>query len=68
MDELHRIFTTYEMRTRKENPGVKETSFKESKRSNQKEKEHNNRNDISEDDEEMANFVRRLNKGSNDRY
>jgi hypothetical protein len=31
MDELHRIFTTYEMRTEQENPYVKEAAFKESK-------------------------------------
>jgi hypothetical protein len=72
MDKLHGIFTTYEMRTEQENPDIKEASFKESKRSKKKgkkkEKEHNNINDISEDDEEATNFVRRLNKGTNDRY
>jgi hypothetical protein len=72
MDELHGISTTYEMRTKQENPDIKEGSFKESKRSNQKgkqkEKEHSNNSDISKDDEEMANFVRRLNKGTNNRY
>jgi hypothetical protein len=72
MDELHGIFTSYEMRTEKENPDIKEASFKESKRSKQKgkqkEKEHNNTSDISKDDEEMANFVRRLNEGIGDRY
>jgi hypothetical protein len=36
MDELHGIFTTYEMRTEKENLYIKEASFKESKRSKQK--------------------------------
>jgi hypothetical protein len=39
MDELHGIFTSYEMRTEQENPDVKEASFKESKRSNQKGKQ-----------------------------
>jgi hypothetical protein len=72
MDELHGIFTAYEMRTEQENPDIKEASFKASKRSKkkgkQKEKEHSNNSDISEDDEEVANFVRRLNKGTNDRY
>jgi hypothetical protein len=38
MDELHGIFTAYEMRTEQENPDVKEESFKASKRSNQKKK------------------------------
>jgi hypothetical protein len=72
MDELHGIFTTYEMRTEQENQYIKEAAFKASKRSKkkgkQKEKEHSSNNDISEDDEEMANFVKRLNKGTNDRY
>jgi hypothetical protein len=38
MDELHRIFTAYEMRTEQENPDVKEASFKASKKSKQKKK------------------------------
>ena len=36
MDELHRIFTAYEMKTEQENPDIKETAFKTSKRSKQK--------------------------------
>jgi hypothetical protein len=70
MDELHGIFTTYEMRTEQENPDVKETAFKASKRSKQKKKEqeeYSSNNDVSEDDE-VVNFVKRLNKGTNDRY
>ena len=39
MDELHGIFTAYEIRTEKENPDVKETVFKASKRSKKKKKE-----------------------------
>jgi hypothetical protein len=39
MDELHGIFTTYEMRTEQENPDIKEATFKASKRSNQKGKQ-----------------------------
>jgi hypothetical protein len=39
MEELHGIFTTYEMRTEEENPNVKEATFKASKRSKQKKKE-----------------------------
>jgi hypothetical protein len=39
MDELHGIFTTYEMRIEKENPDVKEASFKVSKRSKKKKME-----------------------------
>jgi hypothetical protein len=72
MDELHGIFTSYEMRTEHENPYIKEATFKAYKRSKQKrkkkEKEHNNSSDLSEDDEEVANFVRILNKGTNDGY
>jgi hypothetical protein len=71
MDELHGIFTAYEMRTEQENPDVKEAAFKASKRSKQKKKEqeeYSSSSDISEDDEEVANFVKRLNKGTNGRY
>jgi hypothetical protein len=39
MDELHGIFTAYEMRTEQENRDVKEAAFKESKRSKKKKKE-----------------------------
>jgi hypothetical protein len=39
MDELHEIFTAYEMRTEQENPYVKEAAFKASKRSKKKKKE-----------------------------
>jgi hypothetical protein len=39
MDELHEIFTAYEMRTEQENPDVKEAYFKASKRSKQNKKE-----------------------------
>jgi hypothetical protein len=71
MDELYGIFTTYEMRTEQENLDVKETTFKTSKRSKQKKKEqeeYSSNNDALEDDEEVANFVKRLNKGTNGRY
>jgi hypothetical protein len=71
MDELHGIFTAYEMITEHENTYVKEETFKESKRSKKRKKEqeeYNNNNDVSEDDEEVANFVKRPNKGTNSRY
>jgi hypothetical protein len=71
MDELHGIFTAYEMRTEQENLDVKEVAFKASKRSKQKKKEqeeYSSSNDVSEDDEEVANFVKRLNKGTNGKY
>jgi hypothetical protein len=38
IDELHGIFTAYEMRTEQENQDVKEVALKASKRSKQKEK------------------------------
>jgi hypothetical protein len=71
MDELHGIFTAYEMRTEQKNPDLKEAAFKASKRSKQKKKEqeeYRRNNDVSEDNEEVANFVKRLNKGTNSKY
>jgi hypothetical protein len=71
MDELHGIFTAYEMRTEQKNPDVKEAVFKASKRSKKKKKEHEEyrkSNDISEDDEEVDNLIKRMNKGTNGRY
>jgi hypothetical protein len=71
MGKLHGIFIAYEMRTEQENPYVKEEAFKASKRSKQKEKkqeEHSSNNDVSEYYEEVANFVKRLNKGTDGRY
>jgi hypothetical protein len=71
MDELHEIFTAYEMRTEQENPDIKEATFKASKKSKQKgrqKEEHSSNSDVSEDDEKVANFVKRLNKGTDDRY
>ena len=71
MDEMHGIFTAYEMRTEQKNLDVKEVAFKASKRSKKKKKEqeeYSSSNDVSEDDEEVANFVKRLNKGTNGRY
>jgi hypothetical protein len=71
MDDLHGIFTAYAMRTKKENLDVKEAAFKASKRSKKKKKEqeeYSNIGDASEDDEEVPNFIKRLNKGTNCRY
>jgi hypothetical protein len=71
IDELHGIFTAYEMRTEQENPDVKEEAFKASKRSKKKKKEqeeYSSNNDVSEDDEKVANFFKRLNKGTNGKY
>jgi hypothetical protein len=71
MDEIHGIFTTYEMRTKQENPYIKEAAFKASKNSKQKgrqKEEHSNNSDISEDDEEVDNFVKRPKNGTDGRY
>jgi hypothetical protein len=72
MDELHGIVIAYEMKTGQENSDIKEAVFKASKRSKKKgkkkEKEHNNNIDVLEDDEEVTNFVKILNKGTNGRY
>jgi hypothetical protein len=44
MDELHGIFTTYEMRTEQENPYIKEATFKAFKRSKKKRKKKEKKN------------------------
>jgi hypothetical protein len=67
MDELHGIFKTYEMRIEQENPDIKEASKNSNQKGRQKE-EHSSSSYISEDDEEVAIFVKRLNKGPNGRY
>jgi len=67
MDELHGILTTYEMRAEKDSPSRKEETFKESKKTkkyNQKSKSNCDYNDDSNEDEEMANFVRKLKTGT----
>jgi hypothetical protein len=38
MDELHEIFTSYEMRIEQENPVTKEATFKETKKMKKKNK------------------------------
>jgi hypothetical protein len=71
MDELHGIFTAYEMRIEQKNLDIQEATFKASKKSNEKgrqKEEHSNNSDVSEDDEEMTNFVKTLNKGIDGRY
>jgi hypothetical protein len=71
MNELHGIFTAYEMRTEQENPNTKEAAFEASKNSKKKgrqKEEHSRNNGVLEDDEEVANFVKRLRKGTNGIY
>ena len=68
MDELHGIFTAYEMRTNKENPSKTKATFKESKKTNKKKNTKlkpncSCRNDSNED-KEIANLVRKLKKGT----
>jgi hypothetical protein len=71
MDELHGILTAYEMRTEKDNPVTKEATFKASKKTKKKDKQNPKSdcscNDDSEEDEEVANFVRRMKRGT-DKY
>jgi hypothetical protein len=68
MDELHGTLTSYEMRIEKYNLVKKEESFKASKNTmkneKQKAKSYSSSNDISKDNEEVANFVRRMKKGT----
>jgi hypothetical protein len=55
MDDLHGIFTAYEMRTEQENPDVKEAAFKASKiskKKKQQQQEYSSSSDVSEDDED----------------
>jgi hypothetical protein len=59
------------MRTEQENLDIKEAAFKASKNSKQKrsqKEEHSSSSDVSEDDEEVANFVKILNKRTNSTY
>jgi hypothetical protein len=68
MDALHGIPTSYEMRMDQDNPPRKEAYFKESKKTKknkQKAKSNYSCNNDSKEDQEMANFVRKLKRGSN---
>jgi hypothetical protein len=71
MDKLHGILTAYEMMIEKDNPITKETAFKASKKTKKKNKQNPKSycscNDDPEEDEEMANFVRKLTRGT-DKY
>ena len=66
VDDLHGTLTTYEMRTEQEDPSRKEVDFKASNQkgtSKQKSKsEYSNYDDS--DNEEEANFVRKLRRGT----
>jgi hypothetical protein len=71
MDRVHGIFTTYEMRTKQENPVTKEATFKASKKKKNKKKKNSKLgcscSDDLDEDEEMDNFVRKFKKGT-DKY
>jgi hypothetical protein len=63
MDELHVILTSYEIRTKKDNPSRKEEIFKESKKRRKNKKKTKSNCSCSDDldeDEEITNFVRKL--------
>ena len=65
------MFKFNSVRIEQENPYVKEATFKASKRSKKKKKEqeeYRSNNDVSKDDKEVANFVKRLNKETGGRY
>jgi hypothetical protein len=63
MDELHGILIAYEMRTGKERPSKGETTFKERKsKKNQEQVSNEDQSEIS--DEEVANFMKKLKKGT----
>ena len=66
--EIHGIFTSYEMRTKQENPVTKEATFKASNKTKNKHKQNSkpccNCSHDSGEDAEMANFVRKLKKGT----
>jgi FKBP-type peptidyl-prolyl cis-trans isomerase len=61
---LHGIFIAYEMRTKKKNTSKKEATFKASKKTKKKKNPESNLNcsygDDSNEDEEISNFVRKL--------
>jgi hypothetical protein len=69
MDELDGIFIAYEMRTEQENPSNKEAAFKASKKTKKKKNLESKPNcscsNDSYEDEEIANFIRKLKKGTN---
>jgi hypothetical protein len=68
MDELHGTLTTYEMRKEKENLVTNEETFKAYKKTkknkNQMTKSNSSNSDVSKDYEEVANFLRRMKRGT----
>jgi len=66
MDELHGILTTYEMRAGQGKTSKKEATFKISKET-KKQKKTSNENFSDDSNHEMANFIRKLKRGT-DKY
>jgi hypothetical protein len=68
MDELHEILTAYEMRIEQYNPTTKEEVFKTSNKTKNKDKQNPKSdcscNNDSEEDEEVAYFIRKLKRGT----
>jgi hypothetical protein len=66
MDEFHGILTAYEMRHEEDNPVTKEATFKEfnkmNKKYKQKPKSECSWSDDQEEDEDVANFIKRMKK------
>jgi hypothetical protein len=65
MDELHGILTSYEMRTEQENISRREATFKAFKktRKNKPRSKPCSNNSYDSDNEEEANFVRKMKRG-----
>ena len=65
MDELHETLTTYEMRIEQEDPLGKEAAFKASnqRRTSKPRPKSKYSNNDEYDNEEEANFVRKLKRG-----
>ena len=61
-DELHGIFTAYEMRTRQNEPSRKETMFKVSKEPKKSETPSKNHSENSDDEEAL--FIKKLERGT----
>ena len=62
VDELHEIFTTYEIITRQNEPSRKEAAFKVSKEPKKFEIPSNNHPEILDDEEAL--FVKKLKRGT----
>ena len=62
IDELHGIFTAYEMRTRQNEPSRKESTFKVSKEPNKFVTPFKNHSENSNDEEAL--FIKKLERGT----